>query len=87
MCTKLRFLIGKDMFICYHYYEKQTHSETYIYLIYISNITAQLPKRIKTSTTGTTVSVTELSTMNKNTTSCSSQNDFTHSLKLTLTHN
>lgn len=73
------------MFICYHYYEKQTHSETYIYLIYISNITAQLPKRIKTSTTGlgTTASVTELSTMNKNTTSRSSQNDFTHSLKLT----
>lgn len=36
----------------------------HLYLIYIRNITAQLPKRIKTSTTGTTVSVTELSTMN-----------------------
>lgn len=36
----------------------------HLYLIYIRTITAQLPKRIKTSTTGTTVSVTELSTMN-----------------------
>lgn len=54
----------------------QIHNETYIYLIYIIKITAQLPKTIKTSATGTTVSVIELSTINKKSSSCSSQNDY-----------
>lgn len=46
---------------------KYIMKNTQLYLIYISNTTAQMPRRIKTSVTGTTVSVIELSTINKNT--------------------